>query len=74
MKASKFFDELEKSIHEFVELETLQGTVRKGKVTGFTYRRIFFNGQKIDVVNEIELNGDPTDRISLIEIKTLENE
>jgi hypothetical protein len=68
MKTDKFFRELGKAVNGFVELETSLGTIRRGKITGFTHKRIFFNGERVDMIVEIELNNDPGDRIPITEI------
>lgn len=72
MKSSKFFDALEKAINKYVEFETNIGAIRGGKITGFTHTRIKFNKTYVDIVEEIELNGDPSDRISVRELVRLE--
>lgn len=72
MKSGKFFDALEKAINKYAEFETSIGTIRGGKITGFTHMRIKFNKSYVDIIDEIELNGDPSDRISVKELVRLE--
>ncbi len=67
----KWIDEMVGSIEKYVNLETLDGTYRDGKVTGFTFREFEFNGEKVGIPQEIELNGDPTDRIPIDRIRSL---
>jgi len=68
MKTDKFFRELENSINKFIELETTSGTKRKGKITGFTHTRVFFNNERVDIITNLELNNDPGDKIPISEI------
>lgn len=72
MRCGKFFDQLENSIGKFIELETNVGILRSGRLTGFSHDRKKFGNSTVDVITELELNGDPTDRIDLKEIIRVE--
>ncbi len=65
MKPSRWIDEMVDSVGEFMRLETSDGVQREGKITGFTYREFELNGKTVSFPIEVEVNGDPTDRIPL---------
>lgn len=62
---SKWIDTITNSIGKNVYLETTDGIRRSGRISGLTCRTMKFNGDKADLPTEIELNGDPNDRIPL---------
>jgi hypothetical protein len=59
----RWIDELLKSLKKNIYLETSEGVVREGKLTGFTIRELEFNNSTVEVITELELNQDPMDRI-----------
>ncbi len=72
VKARKhWMDELVDSIDRQIDLETTDGVRRTGKITGFEFRCLEANGTKIDIPLDIELNGDPNDRVPIDRIGTL---
>ena len=60
------------SVGSYANLMTTDGIERGGRITGFALRSFVFNGKRIDVPIEIELNGDPNDRIPLDRISQLD--
>jgi hypothetical protein len=72
MKVGRMFDIISRSVGDNIELETYDGLVRQGKMTGLTTRQIVFNDEKVEIPTELELNGDPLDRIPLTVIKKLD--
>lgn len=72
MRCGRFFDQLESSIGKFIEIETSIGVLRTGRLTGFSHDRIKFNRGSVDIITELELNGDPSDRIEMKEIIRME--
>lgn len=72
MKVGKFYDLLVKSVNENIELETYDGLIRRGKMTGLTSRILDFNDDEVELPIEIEFNGDSSDRIPLAVVKKLE--
>ncbi len=71
MTPGKWIDELINSEGEFMHLETTDGVNREGKISGFTYREFALNGEQVSFPVEIEVNGDPSDRIPLFRIEKL---
>jgi len=65
MKPGEWVDTILDSTGEFMRLETSDGVRREGKISGFTYRTFKLNGQEVKWPTEIEVNGDPNDRIPL---------
>lgn len=63
--AGKWIDEMLDSIGKFFVAETTDGINREGKITGFTYRSFKLNGKMVELPIEIEINGDPNDRLPL---------
>ena len=71
MKPGEWVETIVASIGEFFRLETTYGIRRSGKITGFTFRTFFLNDVLISMPIEIEVNGDPGDRITLDCVKTM---
>jgi hypothetical protein len=69
---NKWIDKLLASVNHYINLSTTDGIDRDGRISGFVMRSFVFNGQKIDVPTEIELNGDPNDKISLDRIASMD--
>lgn len=65
MSPKTWMKQIGDSIDKFMNLETTDGIYRKGKITGLVCRDIEFNGQKVSVPVEIEINKDPQDLIPI---------
>ncbi len=64
--AGAWIDELMEGVgHVYVNLETSHGVVRSGKLSGLRNREITWNGEKLQLPIEVELNNDPTDTVPL---------
>lgn len=78
MKAAVFLSKIEKGIDErMIEVELKDGVYRKGKLTQIIYSSLRFKdiderAVAVKIPLEIELNGDPTDRIALNRISYIE--
>lgn len=59
------------SVGHHMYLETTDGINRRGKITGITCREFMFNGFKVEMPTEIEVNGDPSDRVPLDRLSKL---
>lgn len=64
----QWIDELVGSVGEFTDLETTDGVRREGRISGFQMKKMVFNGIDVDIPIEVELNGDPNDRIPISRI------
>lgn len=60
------------AVGRFITLETNHGAVRQGRLSGWTCRTLKINGVDVELPIELELNGDPYDRVSLVDIKILD--
>ncbi len=67
-----WIDELVNSTGQYVRLETRDGVVREGRLSGLGSRTLVWNGKPVEILEEIELNGDPFDKIALDRISTFE--
>ncbi len=67
----KWMNELMLSLDKNISLETTDGVVRKGKMTGYRTQKILFNNDEVHYIVDIELNGDSDDRIELIRINKM---
>lgn len=63
-----FYDKLD----SYIILETSDGIERSGRFTGFETRFINLNGMSCEFPVQIELNGDPNDKISLDRITKID--
>lgn len=64
-------DKLHVSVGKFVHLETVEGAVRSGRLSGLRLSTFLVNEEVVDVVKEVELNGDPSDTIAIDSLKSL---
>jgi hypothetical protein len=74
MKPGNWIDKLVESVGEFMSLETTDGILREGRISGFTYRSFILNGDEVQLPIEIEVNGDPSDRIPIDRIAKIDLE
>ncbi len=71
-KLGKWIDELAEATGKFVRLETTSGTVREGRLTALRTKLVKMNGVDRDIVNELELNGDPADVVAFVELSSID--
>lgn len=64
-KICDWLNELGDATGEFIRMETSDGVIREGKVTGLRTREIQVNGEQELIPTEVELNGDPNDTVPL---------
>ena len=67
-----WIDELVGSTGQYVRLETRDGVIREGRLSGLGSRTLMWNGKPVEILEDIELNGDCFDKISLDRIATFE--
>jgi len=65
MRAGTWIDQIMDSVGRHFWVETSDGVVREGKISGITTRSMSMNDQSVEMPIEIEVNGDPNDRIPL---------
>lgn len=68
----KWIDELVRNVGQFIRLETSDGIDREGRLSGLKSRSIKWNGEEVEIITELELNGDPYDSVPLDRISELE--
>ncbi|MGW8177314.1 MAG: hypothetical protein ACWGQW_00735 [bacterium] len=68
----KWIDELVHNVGQFIRLETSDGIDREGRLSGLKSRSIKWNGEEVEIITELELNGDPYDSVPLDRISELE--
>lgn len=71
MKLGYWIDSLYTNIGCYLDLETTDGVRREGKLTSMTFRQFTMNNRKVNIPDEIEINGDPTDKIPISRIMNL---
>jgi len=64
-------DEINGSLGEFIRLETTDGLIREGKLSGLRTRQLLLDDAEVDIITEVELNGDPTDTVAINRIAKL---
>lgn len=62
-RPGQWIDDVHGAIGRHVHLETSDGLIREGRLTGLGTREIEINGEPREIPNRIELNGDPNDYI-----------
>ena len=68
MQLGNWVDSLYNSIGRYLNLETTDGVKREGKLTSMTFNQFVLNEEKVNIPDEIEINGDPTDKIPISRI------
>lgn len=71
MKMGSWIDSLYDNVGCYLDLETTDGVKREGKLTSMTFRQFVLNKQKVNIPDEIEINGDPTDKIPISRIMNM---
>jgi len=65
-----WIDELVYSVNKHIELETSDGIRREGKLTGLQSKTIKFNEKDVEIITELQLNGDIYDLIPIVRINS----
>lgn len=68
----RWMDCLVISVGRHINLMTLDGVSRGGKMTAVVMKSIKFNGSPVEYPYEIELNGDPSDKVPLDRIESFD--
>jgi len=63
--SGNWIDALTTQVDKFITLETTDGVVRQGRMTGFGTQRIILDGSVIEVLVGIQLNGDLSDEVPI---------
>lgn len=71
-KVGNWLNELADTVGRYISLETLDGMRREGRLSGINMRSIKWNGRPVDILVELELNGDVYDVVPLNRISFLE--
>jgi hypothetical protein len=71
MKPSKWIELIDNSINKNFKLETTEGVVRQGKISGVSRKTFHLNGELVDFPFEIEINGDHNDRVPLDRLQSM---
>jgi len=67
----KWMEDIFANVGEFVRLETIDGVNREGRMSGLRLRQLTLNGKTVEIITELELNGDPTDCVELYRVAKL---
>lgn len=67
-----WIDTVANGVGKYVNLETSDGVQRGGRMTGIRWKKIKFNGKSVDIVHELELNGDPTDTVDIWRLASIQ--
>jgi hypothetical protein len=67
-----WIDALFQAVGKNVHLETSDGIIREGRMSGLRTKDIKFNRKVQSVVTELELNGDPSDCVPLSVLSVIE--
>jgi hypothetical protein len=60
------------SIDSWVNLETLHGVIREGRLSGWSCHTFQLDGNDVQIPVSIELNGDPTDTVNLRDVRKID--
>jgi len=71
-RKGQWVDELDKAVGKYVSLETREGVFREGKISGIRMTEFKINGVVAEVPEEIELNGDIGDLVTVARILSID--
>ena len=71
MTPGQWINKINEAVGKNFALETTDGVTRSGKISGLTHESFKLNGNTVDMPVEIEINGDPNDRVPLNRLITL---
>jgi len=71
MISGSWIDDMVESVGKHISLETKDGVVREGRMTGLSSMTLVWNNENVEILTEVELNGDPYDRVPLDRIKEI---
>ena len=67
-----WIDALHDGIGQFISVETLDGSMREGRLSAVRERVMVVNKSRVHIPTEIELNGDPTDLVDISRISRMD--
>lgn len=67
-----WMDKVHESVGKFINLETIDGVLREGRLTGLRLNQLKVNGEQVDRIVELEFNGDPTDCVEMYRIARMD--
>lgn len=71
MKTGDWIQILIDAVGCYMHLETSEGIIREGRISGFTFRTFKLGSKIFEVPTEMELNGDPNDRVPVDRIVSI---
>jgi hypothetical protein len=67
-----WLNDIHASIGKYISLETVDGVVREGRLSGVRLNAVKFNGVEQHSIIELEMNGDPTDCVEFYRVAKLD--
>jgi len=67
-----WIDTMVENVGNHITLETTDGVVREGRMTGLSSQSLLWDGSPVEILTEVELNGDPYDTVPINRIKSIE--
>jgi hypothetical protein len=61
----KWIDDIVDATSKYCYIETTDGVLRQGRISGLKLSSLVLNGEKVEIVTEIELNGDISDSVPI---------
>lgn len=71
IRLGQWIDDINDAVGRFVHIETFDGALREGRLTGLRNRDMNINGVEKPFPTAIELNDDSSDYIELILIRKI---
>lgn len=59
-------------VGNYISFETTDGLIREGKLSGLRSQSLEWNNEDVEILTEIEMNGDPYDTVPINRIKRIE--
>lgn len=68
----EWIDQIVAATGQYIRLETSDGIRREGRLSGLRTRELKWEGAKVLIPIEVELNGDPNDTVPLDRVAIIE--
>lgn len=70
--AARWIDRISASVGKSIHVETGDGVIRSGRLTGLRTKTVTFNGAPCELITELELNNDQTDTLNFLTLAKID--
>lgn len=67
----EWIDDIFNAVGHYIHMETMDGIVREGRLSGIRMREIYVNGEMVDYPDGLELNGDCNEYVEIVLLRRI---